>query len=90
MKKIVFLISDISNIGGTQKVVSLLANAFMEKLNYQVFIYSLQLKQATVHVKLNPKVKVINLNSQFSLFQLPSLVIEINNVSPDVGRTGST
>lgn len=60
--KIVFIITDITNCAGTERVVTGVAN-YLASLSYDVSIVSLSSKQGKAYFPLNEKIKISHLNS---------------------------
>lgn len=81
MKKIAFLISDISTFGGTQRVISLLSRIFVEKLGYEIFVYSLQEENKDRKIYFNNKINFINLDMNFTFFNYFKLIRKINKLN---------
>ena len=68
-KKITFFIQDMYSTGGTERVVSLIANAFAKK--YDVEIISLYKKNDKVFYTMDKSIKITNiLEKEFHPIQL--------------------
>jgi len=78
LKTIAFFINDISNTGGTQKVVSLLAKGLVESGGYKVIIYSLNIAKSDRLREEFKGMKIISLNSKFNTLGLVYSIAKIN------------
>lgn len=78
MKNLAFLINDISNIGGTQKVVRILAKGFLNYKDVNVVIYSLNVKNKIFNIADFDNVKIISLNESYSFLGILRAIIKIN------------
>ncbi|HIF9229423.1 TPA: glycosyltransferase [Photobacterium damselae] len=82
MRKVAFIINDISNIGGTQKVVEILANAFVSKLGFDIVIYTLNMNN---EIEMdNSRINIINLNSKFNILSLIKSFSRINRLNKEL------
>lgn len=77
MKTVGFLISDISNVGGTQKVTSLLSNAFYRYGVCKVVIFTLT-KKTNPNFVLDERVDIVNLNVEYSKSNLLKIAKLVN------------
>lgn len=77
MKTIGFLISDISNFGGTQKVLSLLSNEFVKNDVCNVIVFTLT-QMDTVKFELDSRIKIIVLDIEYSKLSLYKIIFRLN------------
>ncbi|HIF9523260.1 TPA: glycosyltransferase [Photobacterium damselae] len=78
MKTVAFFINDISNVGGTQKVVALLTRGFTKYSNVKIIIYSLEVKQWDCLSESFSNVEIISLASKYNVLGLLYSIIKIN------------
>lgn len=83
MKRVAFLISDITNFGGTQRVVSVLANNFIERLNLEVHIYSLQELGQRNNYEYNSRIIFHNIDHEFKLKNIFKILKKINSLNKE-------
>lgn len=77
-KRIAFLTSDITTHGGTQRVITILANAFKTILGHQVIIYSLNHSKECIEYFLENDIELINLNQKYKFSNFGSLIKKVN------------
>ena len=82
MNTIAFFINDISNVGGTQKVVSTLSRGLVSgNPQTKVVIYSLRVSNEFALKNLHQNVEVINLDENFNKLGIIRAIIKINRLN---------
>ena len=81
MKNIAFITRDITTHGGTQRVISVLANAFINILNHKVFIYSLRHSENKPKYELDSSIKIINLDLDYKPSNFFTIIKSINKLN---------
>lgn len=81
MNTIAFFINDISNVGGTQKVVSTLSRGLVSGNQTRVIIYSLAVSNKLALKNIHQNVEVINLDESFSKLGIARAIIKINRLN---------
>lgn len=82
-KNIAFFTSDITIHGGTQRVVTILANAFKNMLGHNVYIYSLKHSKNKPEYELEPNIKLVNINLDYKLSNFSRIIKLINNLNKE-------
>lgn len=80
---ILFIVNNLSNAGGTERVTCNLANLFSEKLGHSITIVNRETKKEEVFFPLNTEIKVMALGKNYLLFY-KNINKLIKELKPDV------